>query len=350
MNSLEIERLPEFDNHELVSYFYDKKTGLRGFVAIHNTNLGPAAGGTRYWPYPSEEDALRDVLNLSKAMTYKCALAGVPYGGGKAVIIANPQKPKTRNFLAAYTRVVNLLKGNFITGEDAGIDERDIDILTKHSKFIVGRKSKGGDLSPWAALGVFSAIQAALSFVFGENHIERKTFTIKGLGKVGGELIGLIYASGGRVIGADINSEKVALARKRFPGIKIVKPEAIHKQKCDVFVPCALGCEINSLTIKEFNCPIVCGAANNQLCEPEDGLLIHRRGILYVPDYLANAGGLINVVGELRKGGYNRKWVEAKCLGIRKTTFEILKLSKKKNLPTSVIADRHAEKIFEKRG
>lgn len=344
---MEIEKLPEFDNHELVSFFYDKPTGLKGFIAIHNTNLGPAAGGTRYWPYPSDEEALRDVLNLSRAMTYKCALARVPYGGAKAVIIADPKKPKTRNFLAAYSRVVNLFKGNFITGEDVGIEERDIEVLTRHSKFIVGRKTKGGDLSPWAALGVFSAMQAALSLIFGENHMERKTFAIKGLGKVGGELARLIYESGGRVIGSDIDPEKVALAKKRFPRIKIVKPEEIHKQTCDVFAPCALGCEINSLTIKEFNCPIVCGAANNQLCEPEDGLLIHRRGILYVPDYLANAGGLINVVGELRRGGYDRKWVEAKCLGVRKTTLEILKISKKKNVPSSLVADQIAEKIFK---
>ena len=346
---MDISKFPEFDNHELVSFFHDKPTGLKGFIAIHSTNLGPAAGGTRYWSYPSEEEALQDVLNLSRAMTYKCAVAKVPYGGAKAVIIADPKKAKTRNFLAAYAQVVNLFKGNLITGEDVGIDERDIEILTKYSKFIVGRKTKAGDLSPWAALGVFSAMQAALSLVFGENHLERKTFAVKGLGKVGGELVRLIYENGGRVIGADVDSEKVALARKRFPGIKIVKPEEIHKQKCDVFAPCALGCEINSLTIKEFNCPIVCGAANNQLCEPEDGLLIHRRGILYVPDYLANAGGLINVVGELRRGGYDRKWVETKCLGIRKTTLDILKLSRKKNQPTSAIADRIAEKIFKKR-
>ncbi|MBI3589391.1 MAG: Glu/Leu/Phe/Val dehydrogenase [Candidatus Liptonbacteria bacterium] len=342
----EIEKLPEFDNHELVSYFSDKKTGLRGFVAIHNTNLGPAAGGTRYWPYPSEEEALRDVLNLSKAMTYKCAIARVPYGGAKTVIIADPKKLKTRNFLAAYAKVVNLFKGNLITGEDVGMEQKDIDVLVRHSRFIVGRKNKAGDLGPWAALGVFSAMQAALSLVFGENHIERRTFAIKGLGKVGSELAQLIYDRGGHLIGADIDGEKVALARKKFPGIKIVKPEEIHKQKVDIFAPCALGCEINSLTIKEINCPIVCGAANNQLCEPEDGLLIHRRGILYIPDYLANAGGLINVVGELRRGGYDRKWVEAKCLGIRKTTLDLLKLSKKRNLPTSLIADQIAEKMF----
>ncbi len=344
---MEIPKLSEFDGHKLVSFFYDEPTGLKGFVAIHNNNLGPATGGTRYFEYQNETDALKDALNLSRAMTYKCALAGVPYGGSKVVIMADPKKPKTPKFLQAYARVINLFNGQVTTGEDIGMTQADIDYLAEYSPFINGRSKRGGDLSPWAALGVFHATEAALEFVFNSSSLKNKTFAIKGLGKVGTELAKLIYKHGGQVVGADINKSKITAAKKRFPKIKIVEPKEIHKQKVDVFAPCALGCEINQKTILEFNCPIICGAANNQLCKPEDGMRIHKKGILYIPDYLANAGGLINVAGELRKSGYSRKWVENKCKEIKSTTLEILKIAKKRNLSTSLVANQLAEKAFK---
>ena len=347
--SPEIEKLSEFDNHELVSYFHDAKTGLRGYIAIHNTNLGPSAGGTRYWAYKSKEDALKDALRLSKAMTYKCALAGVPYGGAKAVIIADPKKPKTKEFLKEYARQINLLNGNYITGEDVGIDQRDVDILSENSKFIVGHSKKGGDLGPWAALGVFSALKGALEAIYKTSDLKGRTVAIKGLGKVGFNLAKHIYKNGGALIGADIDPKAVQKAKKSFPGIKIVDKSIIHKQKCDVYAPCAMGGEFNRENIKELKCEIICGGANNQLAEAVVGKLIHERKILYVPDYLANAGGLINVVGELRKGGYNQNWVEKKCLAIQGTAKKIIKLSKKEKKPTSEVADRVAEKIFSKK-
>ena len=343
---MEIEKLPEFDNHELVSFFCDQKTGLRGYIAIHNTNLGPSAGGTRYFPYKNDEEALRDALRLSRAMTYKCALVGVPYGGAKATIIIDPQKPKTREFLIEYAKRVNLLNGNYITGEDVGVNQRDVDILSNNSKFIVGNSKSGGDLGPWAALGVFSAIKGALEVVFGSAEIKNRTFAVKGLGKVGLSLAVHINKYGGKIIGVDINPEALKTAKKTIPNIRFVSPSLIHKQKVDVYSPCAMGGEFNEKTIKELRCKIICGGANNQLANPKIGEELHRLKILYVPDYLANAGGLISVVGELRKGGYDLGWVEKKCLEIKKTAKKIIELSKKEKKPTSVVTDRLAESIF----
>ena len=341
--------LPEFDNHELISFISDKKTALRGFIVIHNTNLGPATGGTRYWPYSSEETALKDGLRLARAMTYKCALAGVPYGGGKAVLMADKHYPKTEKFLAAYAKRINLLNGQYYTGEDVGINQKDVDVLTKYSKFIVGRKNLAGELGPWASLGVFFSIKAALYEIFGSEKISGKTIAIKGLGKVGLELAFLIIKEGGKVIGADINSNAIKSAKKRFPNMKIVSPKEIHKQKVDVCAPCAMGGEFNRRTVKELRSAIICGGANNQLASDDIGEIIHQRGILYIPDYLANAGGLINVVGEIRKEGYSKKWVEQKVKAIKRTAKQVIGLSKKYNKPTNAMANQLAESIFKRR-
>lgn len=338
--------MPEFNNHEMVSFFYDKKTGLKGFISIHNMNLGEATGGTRYFEYETEEDALRDVLRLSMAMTYKCALAGVPHGGGKAVIIKNKHKPKNEAYLKTYAEKVNLLHGNFTTGEDAGINGKDIEILAKYSKFINCRDSIGGDPSPWAALGVFYSVKPALKAVFGNEEIKGRTFAIKGLGKVGMELLRLLYEEGAEIKAADINKIAVKDALKKFPKIKIVKPEEIHKTQADVYSPCAMGKEFNNKTIRELKCRVICGAANNQLVSPMDGECLHKKNILYIPDYLANAGGLINVVEELNKEGYSRERVIEKIKNIKNTAEKVIEISKKKKRPISETADALAEKIF----
>lgn len=343
-----IEKLPEFANHEMVSFFCDGKTGLRGFIAIHNTNLGPATGGTRYFHYASEEDALRDALRLSRAMTYKCALAGVPYGGGKAVLMNDKKNLKTKTYLEKYAEKINLLRGNFYTGEDVGISESDAGILAKHSKFIVGAKGAGrsGDPSPWAALGVFYALYAALKEAFGSEEIKGRIFAIKGLGKVGLELLRLIYKEGGEIIAADINQEAVAAARKKFPKIRIVKPEEIHKIKADIYSPCAMGNEFNAKKISELKCAIVCGGANNQLSLEQDGEALYKKNILYIPDYIANAGGLINVKDELNKNGYSKERVLNKVKNIKNITAKVIELSKKRKKPTNYIADELAENII----
>ncbi|MBI4094896.1 MAG: Glu/Leu/Phe/Val dehydrogenase [Candidatus Liptonbacteria bacterium] len=344
---LDASRLPEFDNHELVAFTADRKSGLKSFIAIHNTNLGPATGGTRYWAYDSEEEAFRDVLRLSRAMTYKCALARVPYGGGKGVIIANSHHPRRRKILAAYAKRVNLLEGSFYTGEDVGITPDDISVLARQSHFIIGREKFAGDPSPWAALGVFFALQAGLEVVFGNADITGRTFAVKGLGKVGGALCELLYRRGGTLIGADIDPDRVRSAKRRFPRIKIVEAKEIHRQRVDVYAPCALGGDFNKKTIPQLRCQVICGGANNQLSSEKDGERLHGWGILYIPDYLANAGGLINVVSELDKRGYSSRRVRKKVKDIRKTAKKIIMLSEKLNKPTSDVADRLAERIFK---
>lgn len=344
-----ISALKEFDGHELVSFVADEEAGLKAFIAIHNTRLGPATGGTRYWNYRSETEAIRDVLKLSRAMTYKCALARVPYGGGKGVIISNSRNSHKKRILAAYAEKVNLFNGKFTTGEDVGIYEVDIKIMLKHSPFINGRPSVAGDPSPWAALGIFCAIQGALENVFGSPDVSGRSVAVKGIGKVGMCLCELLHKHGALIVAADINSKRVRLAREKFPGIRIVSPLDIHKQKVDVYAPCALGDEFNKKTIPHLRCGIICGGANNQLASREDGDRLHSWGILYVPDYVANAGGLINVVAELDKRGYSRRRVIRKVKGIRNTAKRIIRFSEKHNRPTSEVADQLAEKIFKRK-
>lgn len=345
MREIDITKLPEFDSHEMVSFFSDNRVGLRGFIAIHNTRLGPANGGTRYAAYRSEREALRDVLRLSRAMTYKCAIAGVPYGGGKAVIIADTEKKKRKSavFLQAYANCINLFNGGFYTGEDLGMDSRDIRILRKYSKYIVGNPRRAGDLASWAALGVFSAMQTALGVVFGNNEIRGRTVAVKGLGKVGTALAELVHQGGGHLIGADVNEKAAEQARRRFPGIKIVSPARIYEEQADVFSPCAFGGDLNARTIPRLRAPIVCGAANNQLASPLDGERLRRKNILYIPDYVANAGALISVAEEIGNKRYRKLLVRRKILNIGKTVEKIILLSMRERKPTNIVADAIAE-------
>jgi leucine dehydrogenase len=341
-----IAELPEFDNHEFVASIADESVGLKGFIAIHNTHLGPATGGTRYWHYTSELDALKDALKLSRAMTYKCALAGVPYGGGKGVLIGNGNSLKNEKFLRSYAQRINLLKGTFYTGEDVGVDQDDANRLAKYSPYIIGKKKFGGDPGPWAALGVFHALLAALKEVFGSEDLRNRTIAIQGLGKVGFGLAQLVHEKGGKVIAADIKEEAASAAARKLKNIKIVSAKEIHRQKVDVYSPNTLGAEVNERTINEFRCSIICGGANNQLKSDYYGAVLQRLGILYVPDYVANAGGLINVVAELDKRGYSKERVREKVAGIRETVNKIIALSKEKKKPTNEVADELARKIF----
>lgn len=335
----------EFDGHELVSFFADRQTGLRGYINIHNTNLGPAVGGTRFWRYASEAEALSDGLRLSRGMTYKCALARVPWGGGKAVIIDDGKKNKKEKMIA-YARVLRLVSQSFFTGEDVGIGENDITVLMRRTPNIIGRPGVGGDPSPWAALGVFYALQPALAHVFGSSTLKGRTIAIKGLGKVGLALAQRVAREGGRVIGADVNRQTLDAARRAVPTITIVSPTTIHKERCDAYAPCAMGGELTLPRVSQLRTPIVCGSANNQLADPAAGLALHRAGILYIPDYLANAGGLINVVAELAPRGYSRAGVERKVKEIYSTADTIITLAEKKRLPTFQIADRIAQDII----
>ncbi len=333
----------EFDNHELLIHFNDKDTGLKGFIAIHNTTLGTATGGTRYRIYQTEEDALKDVLRLSQAMTYKCALADVPFGGGKAVIMADPRQTKNEEILFAYARKINFLKGSFTTGEDAGLNDEDVKVLSKVSPYINGASCGQEGLSFWAAKGVYEAMRAGLKFKWHADSFANKTIAIKGLGKLGFALCGLLVESGANVIAADIDLETAARALKKYPNIKITDAQTIHKQEVDIFSPCALGNDITPKTIEELKCGMVCGGANNQLADKECGQRLHERGILYIPDYVANAGGLIRAVADMTvKGGDVHNWVEAKVKNIYVTSTVIIYESIKNNLSTSDVANRLA--------
>ena len=348
----DIEKLPEFDGHELIIRLYDKATGLRGFLAIHNTNVGPAVGGTRFCYYKSEEDALRDALRLSRAMTYKCALAKVPYGGGKAVLMA-PRSASAANtlknekYLAAYARKVDFLNGGFFTGEDVGMTENDIKMLVRHSSHIIGKPKVGGMPAHWAALGVYESMRATLKAAYGSESFKDKTVAIKGLGNVGFDLAQMLVKAGAHIIGAETDKGRVERALKHISGIKIVSPNSIHKQKVDIFSPCALSGDLSKETIPELKAKIVCGSANNQLAAPEDGMRLFKRGIIYVPDYIANAGGLINVADELHSGGYNRERVERDVAKVRTTVASILAESEKSNRPPEQVADILGRSRFE---
>jgi len=334
---MHITNLAEFDNHEMILFLHDKESGLKGFISIHNTALGPATGGTRYLEYKDESDGLRDALRLSRAMTYKCALAGVPFGGGKGVIIANDVLSRPAVF-RKYGEYLNRLGGNFSTGEDVGITDDDVREMGAVSKHVNGLRG-AGELGRWAAFGVHSAMQAAVWKVFGEAEIKGRTVAIQGLGKVGFELAKLIYRDGGNVTAADINSNAVQKAVEEIPNIKIVHPDEIYDEEADVFSPCALGGILNTDTVPRLRAQIICGGANNQLEQPEIGELLHRSEIIYIPDYVANAGGLINVVSEMNRGGYSRSWVEKKIVDIGITVVHLLEESDARGLPPEQIAE-----------
>lgn len=350
-DSIALESLPEFDDHELIIRFFDRATHLRGYIALHNTTAGPAIGGTRYCYYQNETEALRDALRLSRAMTYKCALAHVPYGGGKAVLIAprSPHAAKKRKnikYLNAYARKIELLGGHFYTGEDVGLTETDITILAHTSSYIVGRPQVGGMPAHWAARSVFESMRAALKTVYASDSFQGRSVAIKGLGNVGFDLAGMLIRAGAHIIGADINRERVQRARAKLKKIRVVSPKSVHAERADIFSPCALGGDLSQVTIPQLQVSIVCGAANNQFAAPEDGARLFRRGIVYVPDYIANGGGLINVVDELHRGGYSQQRVEKNIRRVHTTVVRLLTESKKQHRPPDHIADQIARDRF----
>ncbi|MFC1598113.1 Glu/Leu/Phe/Val dehydrogenase [Patescibacteria group bacterium] len=338
--------MPEYNNHEGIIYFEDKDSGLRGFFVIHNTNCGPAVGGTRMYPYASDTEALADALRLSEAMTYKCALAGVPYGGGKAVIIGDPEKDKSEALLRAYARKVNELKGSFFTGEDVGLSEDDVQVMLTESKYFIGNSAKAGDPSPYAALSAFYSMQTAAGEVFGNEDLSGRSVAIKGVGKVGGELSRLLTEAGAKVYIADINDEALMRTKKIAPDAVIVDSDEISKMKVDIYAPCALGNEFTNDNVDAVNAKIICGGANNQLSTPEIGDILDKRSVLYVVDYIANSGGLINVVDELEDGGYNKKRVLERTGSVRDIVKKVIQRAKEQQTSTSQVSDAIAREIF----
>jgi glutamate dehydrogenase/leucine dehydrogenase len=341
-----IQEFPEFENHTFVNFFYDKKSGLKGFIAIHRASAErPAFGATRMLQYPSEAEALKDALRLSHLMSYKSALAGLPYGGGKAVLIGSPKTlAQKKKMLAAYAACVHLLRGSFITGADVGLTQDDVRQMRTITPFMVGVK---GDPAFYTAVGVFAAIQVCLREVFGSEMIRGRSFAIQGLGKIGMGVLKRIYKDAGKIYVSEVNPLILKAAKKKYPKIHIVSPADIHKQKVDVFSPCALSDAVTSKNISELRCKIIAGGANNQLETPSLAGKLYARGILYAPDYVVNAGGLMCVVDEYEHKNSDAKRITPKVLKIKNTLSKIFAASKKKNTSPFVIANLMAEKLVK---
>lgn len=335
----------EFDNHKLITFNYDKKSGLCGYIAIHRL-IGeyPSFGATRYWNYSSKKDALRDALRLSRAMSYKAALAGLPGGGAKAVIIdKNFSESKKNKIFCEYAKRVNYLSGKFVTGSDVGLTKVDVNKMRKLSPCFVGTKV---DPVKYTALGIFHSIRISLENLFGNGDIQNRSFLIQGVGKVGAGLLELLYEQTHNIYVTDINDERLKFVKKHFPDVKVVNPETAHKKKVDIFSPCALSGCININNIHEFGCKIIHGGANNQLEDKSLGTLLHKMGILYAPDYVVNAGGLISVYDEFDNKRMSVRRINEKVFRISDTLGKIYERSRKENKSPSEVADIMAEKIF----
>lgn len=341
-----IEKLPEFNNHRIITFLSDPENGLKGFISIHRGGLvHPAFGATRLWKYCSELEALKDTLKLSQMMSYKSAIHGLNYGGAKGVIMDTSQKLNKNFLLKAYAKKVNYLSGHFITGADIGLSQKDVKIMKKESPFFVGTKY---DPAKFTALGNFYALSVCLKKIFGKEQLSERTFAIQGMGKIGMEFLKLIYKNSKKVFISDIDHSKIKSVKKLFPNIQPVKPSEIHKCPVDVFSPCALSNSITSKNISQLRCKIIIGGANNQLENDGLGKLLYKSGILYAPDFVVNAGGLISVVDEVEHKDYDKKRVNNRVKKIGKTLQRILEKSEKKSQSPELIAKEMAEKIFNK--
>ncbi len=341
------QQLQEFDNHRFVSYIWDPKTQMEGFIAIHRSSKNnPAFGATRIVEYPSKVDALRDALNLSRLMSYKAALAGLPYGGAKGVIILPPHlNPKERrDVIKSYTKRVNYMGGHFVTGADVGIRPTDLKVMRENSEFIEGVNSQP---VKFTAMGLMMAIEVALEEVFGSPDISNRSFAIQGVGKIGSSLVALLSQAGAKKIYiADIDKQCVSEVKTRFPKVEVVTPAQIYRQKVDIFCPCALGNSLTPKTISRIKAPIILGGANNQLESRTVGELLHKLGILYAPDYVVNAGGIISVVDQYENKRFSEDRIAKRLNNIRVIFKSLLAQSKSSGRPLNIVADEMAESIF----
>jgi leucine dehydrogenase len=339
----------DFDDHEQVTFFYDAATGLKAIIAIHNTNLGPALGGCRYWPYASDEEALKDVLRLSRGMTYKAALAHLALGGGKAVIIGDPRVEKTPELMRAFGRCVERLNGLYITAEDVGTSLQDMSTIAQTTTHVVGREAKeggSGDPSIITSLGVFTGIRACVFYKLGKSDLNGVRVAVEGLGHVGFDLVKRLAEAGASLVVTDINKATVQKAVALY-GAKAVGIHDIFAADVDVFAPCAMGGILNDKTIPKLKCKIVAGSANNQLAESHHAKALEKRKILYAPDYLINSGGLINVSYE--GPNYDLQDVIHHVESIYYTLLEIFETAKVFHMTTSDASDRMAREIFAKK-
>jgi leucine dehydrogenase len=332
------------NNHEQVMFCNDQDTGLKAIIAIHNTILGPALGGTRFWDYATETDALNDVLRLSRGMTYKAAAAGLNLGGGKAVIIGNPVKIKNEALLRRFGKFVNNLGGKYITAEDIAMNSRDMEYIhmeTKHVTGIPELSGGSGDPSIVTAYGVYLSMKASAKEQWGNESLEGKKIAVQGVGHVGECLVRYLIKEGAKVVIADINPERVRTVASEL-GAEAVESEKIMDIDMDIYAPCALGATVNEATLGRLKCSIICGSANNQLADEKvHGEELSKKGILYAPDFLVNAGGLINVYNELL--GYNRERAMKQAETIYENVTKVFRISKADHIPTYLAANRVAE-------
>jgi leucine dehydrogenase len=361
---LSIQNHPEYDGHEQVLYFEDTQTKLRAIIAVHNTFCGPALGGCRFYPYKNRDEALTDVLRLSKGMTYKSALAGLPLGGGKSVIIGNPLTDKTEDLFRSFGKAIQSLKGSYVTAEDVGTAEHDMDTIFSETPHVAGltpRQNSSnadqvtGNPSPITAYGTFCGLRACLRQRFGDDRFAGRHFLIQGLGAVGSALASYLIQEGAIVIACDKNKNSLDAIKKQYDEkINIVDTDHLMKLKADVFVPCAMGGVINDETLATLNVSVVAGAANNQLAEPSHDQALFDKKILYAPDYVVNSGGVTSVGYEYFSrqniNPYSYPLTKASMMAhvarIEQTLDQVFALSHKKNIATGQAANQIAESIF----
>lgn len=331
----------QIEGYEQVLFAQDRASNYRGIIAIHNTTLGPALGGTRLWRYSSDEEALTDVLRLARGMTYKNALAGLPLGGGKSIIFSPEKMTDRETVFRAHGRFVETLKGRYITAEDVATTTADMECVSQETRHVVGLEWRSGDPSPVTAHGVFRAILASAKYRWGSDDVAGRIVTLQGCGSVGYNLARELHDAGAKLIVTDIDRKRVKNVAEDF-NAEVVEPEDIYNVRADIFAPCALGGVINDQTLEQLKVEIVAGAANNQLLEERHGKALAERGILYAPDYVANAGGVINVcIGAL---GWEREYVTEKVEEIYDTLLDVFKTAETEGIPTSKAADQLAER------
>ncbi|HEX4952372.1 MAG TPA: Glu/Leu/Phe/Val dehydrogenase dimerization domain-containing protein [Thermoanaerobaculia bacterium] len=332
--------------HESLLFCNKPEVGLKAIIAIHSTTLGPALGGCRMWPYASLDDAVTDVLRLSRGMTYKAAAAGLDLGGGKAVILGDPKSEKSEELFRAFGRFVDLLGGRYITAEDVGTSVPDMHHIQAETRWVTGVPEDvggSGDPSPVTAFGTLQGLKAAVHKIYGSASLKGRSVSVQGLGNVGYHLAGYLAKEGAKVFGCDIDADRRQRAADEH-GVELVPVESIFDISCDVFAPCALGASLNDETIPRLRCRAVAGAANNQLAEEErDGQALAARGILYAPDYVINAGGLINVYNELSEHGYHRQRALRMAEAIYANVSRVFQIAERDGLLPAAAAARLAE-------
>lgn len=341
--------MPDFDGHEEVAFFADPATGYRGLIAIHDSTLGPACGGTRMWAYADSTAALTDALRLSRGMSYKNAMAELPLGGGKSVIIGDARTAKSPSIMRAHGRAVDSLGGRYITAMDVGMTEADMETIatvTSHVSGYAQAGKSGGDPSPMTAWGVFCGIRAAVAFRHGSDDLKGLRVAIQGVGNVGYDTARHLKEAGAELVVADVNERNVARAVETL-GAAVAAPDRIHTEQADVFAPCALGAILNDVTIPALKAKIVAGGANNQLARPEiHGAAVAERDILYAPDYVINGGGIIRVCGQIYD--WSDADIRAKTTRIGVTLTEVFAAARQGGRPTHEVADRIARARIEK--